>query len=214
MPRPARVSPDRILAAAAAEFASRGFAGARVDRIARRARVNKAMIYYHFGSKQSLYRTLLRATFATAAARLGAVAAAAHPPARMIDEAIAAFATLAREQAFFPAVMLREIAEGGTHLDRDTLEALASVPAAFGRILGHGAHVGAFRPVHPIAAYFHVMAPLMLFMAAAPIRRQLSSARLLGPLTMLSPEAFVGYLQDATRRVLAAHSCPPEGLPS
>ena len=66
MPRPARVSPDRILAAAAVEFAARGFAGARVDRIARRARVNKAMLYYHFHSKQGLYRTLLRRTFTTA----------------------------------------------------------------------------------------------------------------------------------------------------
>ena len=44
MSRPARVSPDRILAAAALEFAERGYAGARVDRIARRARVNKAML--------------------------------------------------------------------------------------------------------------------------------------------------------------------------
>ena len=61
MARPARVSPDRILAAAAVEFAARGYAGARVDRIARRARVNKAMLYYHFRSKQGLYRALLRA---------------------------------------------------------------------------------------------------------------------------------------------------------
>ena len=60
MPRRPRVSPDRILAAAAAEFAERGFGGARVDRIARRARVNKAMLYYHFRSKRELYRTLLR----------------------------------------------------------------------------------------------------------------------------------------------------------
>ncbi|MFI5178768.1 MAG: TetR family transcriptional regulator [Vicinamibacterales bacterium] len=33
-----------MLAAAALEFAERGFAGARVDRIARRAHVNKAML--------------------------------------------------------------------------------------------------------------------------------------------------------------------------
>ena len=41
-------SRQRLLTAAAAEFAARGFAGASVDRIARAARVNKAMIYYHF----------------------------------------------------------------------------------------------------------------------------------------------------------------------
>src|SRR5436190_455284 len=81
MPRPSRVSPDRILLAAAGEFATRGFAGARVDRIARLARVNKAMLYYHFGSKQGLYDALLRRTFSEAAARIRAIAASAPPPA-------------------------------------------------------------------------------------------------------------------------------------
>jgi TetR/AcrR family transcriptional regulator len=51
---------DKILSAALAEFSARGFAGARVDAIARRARVNKRMLYYCFGAKQNLYREILR----------------------------------------------------------------------------------------------------------------------------------------------------------
>ena len=51
---------DKILAAALAEFSARGFAGARVDAIARRAHVNKRMLYYCFGAKQDLYREILR----------------------------------------------------------------------------------------------------------------------------------------------------------
>src|SRR5260370_42109016 len=51
---------DKILAAGLAEFSARGFAGARVDAIARRARVNKRMLYYCFGAKQDLYREILR----------------------------------------------------------------------------------------------------------------------------------------------------------
>ncbi len=51
---------EKILAAALAEFSARGFAGARVDAIARRARVNKRMLYYCFGTKQDLYREILR----------------------------------------------------------------------------------------------------------------------------------------------------------
>ncbi len=51
---------DKILAAALAEFSACGFAGARVDAIARRARVNKRMLYYCFGAKQDLYREVLR----------------------------------------------------------------------------------------------------------------------------------------------------------
>src|SRR5271166_1805180 len=51
---------EKILAAALVEFSARGFAGARVDAIARRARVNKRMLYYCFGAKQDLYREILR----------------------------------------------------------------------------------------------------------------------------------------------------------
>jgi TetR/AcrR family transcriptional regulator len=51
---------EKILAAALAEFSRKGLAGARVDAIARRARVNKRMLYYCFGAKQDLYREIVR----------------------------------------------------------------------------------------------------------------------------------------------------------
>ena len=44
-----------ILAAAEAVFAAEGLSGARTDAIAKAARVNKAMLYYHFESKQVRY---------------------------------------------------------------------------------------------------------------------------------------------------------------
>jgi TetR/AcrR family transcriptional regulator len=50
---------ERILAAAQKEFAAHGFAGARTDAIARRARVNERMIFYCFDSKEGLYRAVL-----------------------------------------------------------------------------------------------------------------------------------------------------------
>lgn len=49
---------DRILAAALAEFSEHGFAGARVARIARRARINKRMLYHYFGNKEDLFREI------------------------------------------------------------------------------------------------------------------------------------------------------------
>ena len=49
---------NRILKVAAEEFANMGFAGARVDTIAEKAGVNKALIYYYFKSKQNLLDTL------------------------------------------------------------------------------------------------------------------------------------------------------------
>jgi len=202
MGRPARVSPDVILAAAALEFAERGFGGARVDRIARRARVNKAMLYYHFASKERLYQTLLRHMFTRAAERLRAVAATDAKPADKLDRAIEAVAAFIDEHAFFPAIMMREVAEGGRHLDHATLTALASVPLAVGAIFQEGIAAGAFRPVHPVFAYFSMVAPIVFYLAGAPIRTELSQLHVID-MRALSPAEFVAQVQEAMRRSLA-----------
>src|SRR5471032_3145442 len=88
------------------------------------------MLYYHFKSKQALYRTLLRRLFTLAAARIQAIASLDRPSAEKVDLAIGGMAAFIQEHAFFPSIMLREVAEGGAHLDRETLKALAAVPAA------------------------------------------------------------------------------------
>jgi len=50
----------RILDAALKEFSRRGFAGARVNAIARRAGANKRMLYHYFKDKEGLFRAVLR----------------------------------------------------------------------------------------------------------------------------------------------------------
>lgn len=49
----------RIIAAAREEFARRGLAGARVERIARRAGVNKQLLFYYYHSKGGLFQSVL-----------------------------------------------------------------------------------------------------------------------------------------------------------
>lgn len=53
----------RIIASATKEFSAKGFHGARVDAIARRAGVNKERLYANFGSKEGLFREALMACF-------------------------------------------------------------------------------------------------------------------------------------------------------
>jgi len=74
MPKPGGRNPQqtqqRILEAALEEFAAKGFAGARVDAIARRARINKRMLYHYFGDKEGLFREVLRRKIADRSAWL------------------------------------------------------------------------------------------------------------------------------------------------
>ncbi|MFF3373931.1 TetR family transcriptional regulator [Streptomyces sp. NPDC002680] len=55
---------ERILAAATTEFAAHGVAGARVDRIAARAKANKRAIYDYFGDKNKLFAVVLERALA------------------------------------------------------------------------------------------------------------------------------------------------------
>ena len=122
-PAPARELPRRACSPPPPrEFAARGYAGANVDRIARAARLNKAMIYYHFSSKAALYREILRDMFERrrAPGRRGRGAPSAAPEDK-IRGFVDAIAAEAEARPHFPPIWLREIAEGGEHVDAATL---------------------------------------------------------------------------------------------
>jgi AcrR family transcriptional regulator len=61
--RDADRSQATILAAARDEFAEHGLGGARMDRIAERAGLNKRLIYYYFEDKEQLFRAVLEQTY-------------------------------------------------------------------------------------------------------------------------------------------------------
>lgn len=64
---------ERILTAARAEFARKGYDGARVDSIIARAKVSKNLLYHHFRSKEDLYIRVLELTYETLRRRQGEI---------------------------------------------------------------------------------------------------------------------------------------------
>ncbi len=118
---------ERLLTAAAGEFAARGFAGASVDRIALSARVNKAMIYYHFASKAALYQEILGDMFAAVGTRIRSVAASDASPSAKLARFVEAIADEAEARPHFPPIWFREIAEEGAHLEEGTLREMAGI---------------------------------------------------------------------------------------
>jgi AcrR family transcriptional regulator len=63
-PKAPEANRARILAAAIAEFASRGFKGASMDAIAARTSTTRALINYYFGGKEQLYLEVLERVYA------------------------------------------------------------------------------------------------------------------------------------------------------
>jgi len=180
MPRPLKAaavdSKDRVFRAAATEFAARGYAGANVDRIARAARLNKAMIYYHFKSKAALYREILRDMFGAVRAAVLEVEAADATPQEKIRRYVEAIAAAAEARPHFPPIWLREIAEGGEHVDAATLAYVRDVLAALGRMIDEGRRAGVFVAMNPLVVQGGIIAPIMFFLATARLRQKMARA--------------------------------------
>ena len=88
---------QRVIAAAGDEFARRGLEGARVDLIARRAGVNKQLLFYYYGSKRGLYQAVVGRAAADLERALAELAIGAGPALDRIRRALEAqFDYLAR----------------------------------------------------------------------------------------------------------------------
>jgi AcrR family transcriptional regulator len=131
------------------------------------------MIYYHFASKAALYHDVLNDMFAAVQQRVAAVAASADTPADKIRRYVEAIAVEAEARPHFPPIWLRELAEGGRHIDQATGRHVRGVLAALQAILDAGARAGAFRRVHPLILHGGIIAPLMFFFATTRVRRRL-----------------------------------------
>ena len=173
MPRSTSRQPgtrDRLLRAATREFAACGFDGAKVDRIAARARVNKAMLYYHFRDKDALYREILRDVFDGVAEATRTVREQGGPPEEQLRRFVEAIAREGVSRPDFPAIWLRELADGGRHLDASVVAEMQRVITVLAGILADGRAEGVFGPASPFIAHLGIVAPLLIFTATEPIR--------------------------------------------
>ncbi len=116
-------SRERILAAALAEFAAKGFSGARVEAIARRSGLNKQLISHHFGGKLGLYRAVMNRR----RNRGGGEISTAPVP---MPDAVARFHELAAEDPEWIRVLLWETLERDQAGDGDSPGETGDGPSA------------------------------------------------------------------------------------
>ena len=209
MARPRRPSEkstkELLLQAALEEFAARGFDGAKVDRIVKRARVNKAMLYYHFKSKKALYLAILGDQFGALGAAVASARGPGLPPDEQLRRFVAVISGATQAQPHFPHLWLREIAEGGRHLDETVVRALRQILETLSGILREGERTGVFRPTNPLVTQISLVAPLMFFAASAPFRERM--ARLV-PAPYATPHLndVIAHVQAATLGVLTSRA--------
>jgi len=194
----------RLVASAAQEFAARGFDGAKVDRITARARVNKAMLYYHFGSKREVYLEVVREMVRTVGSRARAIADGPGTAEDKLDAWVAALIEEAAARPWFASIMLREVASGAPHFDVHTFQLMNDVFVAVRDIIAQGQRDGVFREVDPLLTHLTIMPPILIFFVR---QRVIANARLTKDLAEPRPvEEFARHMQASVRGMLRKDS--------
>ena len=160
----------RILKAAADIFSEVGFAGARVDEIADRARVNKATIYYHIGDKKALYGNVLHDVFSHTVERIARNIKESESSEEKLKSFIYNFADTLDRHPHLPAIMLREIASGGQHFPELVIRDLTQIFGILRDILQEGVDRGVFIQTTPFVVHMMVVGATVFYKASGPIR--------------------------------------------
>jgi TetR/AcrR family transcriptional regulator len=163
----------RILAAAIREFSSDGMAGARTERIAEAAGVNKALLYYYFTSKQALYDAALESVadrvVTSSMAAMGTECSAGQ---RLVQFALNHFDRIHSQRAF-QSLMQQEM----IRLHRGEENALASlVDKVFRPMMGRvrevyqeGSSSGELIQVDELQIMYAALGANVFFFLSAPV---------------------------------------------
>jgi AcrR family transcriptional regulator len=193
---------ESILDAAATVFAEHGFAGARVEAIAKAAGINKAMLYYRVGDKARLYELVVMRHFGRVAEAVEQADARADAgggdPLERLKAILAALAALFEKDPRLPRIMAWELASQGKSLPPQVL-------SQWTRIIGIVTGLVARTGLDPVLTHFSLMGPLVFVSLTEPVRKRFAGS-MPGPLSRVADigvadmAGFLGGLLTAAAR--------------
>jgi AcrR family transcriptional regulator len=191
-----------ILAAARDEFAEHGLGGARVDRIAERAGINKKLIYYYFGSKDKLFLAVLEATYTDIREAEKVLKLEALAPVDAVRSLVAFTWQYFLDHPEFLNLLNSENLHGARHLKQSKRIKEMHSPLVYmlGDVLERGRKEGIFRGgVDPVQLYISIAALAYFYLSNNPtlstiFDRKLSTPKALAERLSHITEVVIGYL--------------------
>src|ERR1700751_5591600 len=191
-----------LLQAAIREFAREGVAGARTDAIARPAKVNKALLYYYFRDKETLYGAALDHVFQERNKVLVPILHEDIPPAEKILRYIGAFFDYLAEHPAYREMVQREMftLPRRAQMQRSVKLYIQPIYVEMVKLFEEGIRTGVFRPVDPlqfipsmaavVVHYFGSAAMLKFITREDPLSPERLAARRAAVLDFISAALF------------------------
>jgi TetR/AcrR family transcriptional regulator len=163
-----------ILQAAIREFAQRGIAGARTDAIAQAARVNKALLYYYFRDKETLYGAALDHAFGQMVSCLMTVLDRDLPPREKVLTYVGAYFDYIASHKFNRDLVQMEMmrsGHGSPHLKRIGKLYFQPLFLRLSQLIREGIAAGEFRTINPLQFVPSMVALVVFYFISAPVMK-------------------------------------------
>ena len=174
-----------ILEAAVHEFSREGVAGARTDAIARAARVNKALLYYYFKDKDTLYGAVLDQAFGGLTSTLLKILELDLPPREKILAYAGGHFDYIASHARYPRIvqgeMMRAGRGGSAQFQRIVKQYFRPLAGKLAEVIREGQAEGEFRPGNPEQYLLSIIAVVVFYFINAPVMRMVSGSDPLSP---------------------------------
>ena len=156
---------DKIMEAAIVEFAVCGYDGARIDRIANKADINKAMIYYHFKGKEALYCHILTTVAETIYSGIMGLVNENLSPDKNLENLVKGYSQyLTKFPENYLRIMIREIASGGKYFKKITVpRVIQPAMQMITELITRGQKQNLFSETNPVFTMLHVMGAIIFF---------------------------------------------------
>jgi TetR/AcrR family transcriptional regulator len=175
-----------ILQAAVGEFSREGVAGARTDAIARAAGVNKALLYYYFKDKETLYGRVLDQVFRGLKESIEEALSSDRPPREKLLAYVGAHFDYVASHPLFPRIaqgeMMRAARGRAPHLERIAKQYFVPLFRRVAAVIEEGQAAGEFRPVDPMHFVPSMIAVIVFYFTNAPV------LRMIGKMDPFAPE--------------------------
>jgi AcrR family transcriptional regulator len=160
-PKAPQANRARIVAAALAEFAARGFKGASMDAIAARTHTTRALINYYFGSKEKLYIAVLEQVYSEIREAEGRLDLDPLPPAEAVRRIVEFTYNYYVAHEGFVRLVVAENQARGRHLRQSPVMRTLNRPIIerLARVIERGQRAGLFRRgVDPVEVHKSIAA--------------------------------------------------------
>jgi len=170
--RDAKATKAKILQEAKLLFSQKGFDATTIDDIAKKSDVNKALVYYYFKNKSSLYAAVMGGLFDAIYEAIVESSIECQSVEEELEVFIQTYAKHAQLHPYFPALLLRELSDSGAHLPEMMFASMRRLFMLLSAILQRGEEEGVFQKSIPMVIHFMIIGSLNLMITTQPLRKK------------------------------------------